>query len=111
MKRNLDLQTKILQQLEEANPNDEIRALEGYSHTEFCYNARQLQSQGLITIVDFSHKTDPLACTATGLTPKGHDLLDQTRTKWRKRAKSAISHGAQITFEAILRTTLEHFTP
>jgi hypothetical protein len=61
MKRDLDLQTKILQRLEDAGPNDEIRAVEGYLHHEFCYNARQLERAGLIDILDVGDLSDSLA--------------------------------------------------
>ena len=71
MKRDLDLQTKILQRLKDASPGEEIRSLEGYSHAEFCYNARQLHRAGLIDIMDFGDLADSLDCMATDLTPAG----------------------------------------
>ena len=108
MKRDLDLQTKILQRLEEAGPDEEIRSLEGYSSEEFCYNAQQLHRAGLIDIMGFRSKTNHVNCIATGLTPAGHDRLDQARTEWRRRAKSVGGRAAQITFETVLRGMLEH---
>ncbi len=104
MKRNLDLQTKILQLLEK---KDEIQSAEGYSQKEFGYNARQLESNKLITIIDCGNKTDPHACIATGLTPKGHDLLDKTRTEWSDKAKSAVKTTAQTSFDALLRAAID----
>ncbi len=108
MKRDPGLQTKILQRLEEAGPKDEVRSLEGYTSEEFCYYARLLHRKGWIDIVDFAHLTDPLACVAVRLTPSGHDLLDRARTEWQRKAKSAISRGAQLTLETVLRGMLDH---
>jgi Hypothetical protein (DUF2513) len=109
MKRDLDLQTKILQELEEAGPNEKIRSLDGYSTESFCYNARQLHRAGLIDIVDRHTLADPLDCWAAGLTPKGHDKLDQAKDEWRK-VKAAGGRAAQITFDSVLRAILDHMT-
>jgi hypothetical protein len=107
MKRDLDLQTEILKEIEDAAPDEQIVGMDGYSAEAFWYNARQLHRAGLIDIQDRRTKDDPLACRATGLTPAGHDALDRARDEWRRKAKAAGGRAAQITFESVLRAILD----
>jgi Hypothetical protein (DUF2513) len=102
------LQTKILQELEEADPNEKILSLDGYSAEAFCYNARQLHRMGLIDIEDRAILGDRHACWATGLTPEGHRVLKQARDEWQRKAKAAGGRAVQITVETVLRGMLEH---
>jgi Hypothetical protein (DUF2513) len=107
MKPDPDLQTKILQDLEKAGPDEMIARVDGYSVEAFCYNARQLHRKGLIDIQDRATLADRHACWATGLTPKGHEVLDRARDEWRSKAKAAGGRAAQITFESVLRAILD----
>ena len=111
MKRDLDLQTKILQRLGEAGPNDEIRAVDGYPHHEFCYHARQLERAGLIDLLDVGDLSDSLDCIPTGLTPEGHRVLEEAKTSWQRKATSVGGQAAQITFDTVLRGILAHIIP
>ena len=104
MKRDLDLQTKILQLLEDAGPNEMVVSVDGYSYEQFCYDARQLHRAGLIDIHGSSGR---LACWATGLTPRGHDVLDRARAEWQQKATATGGRVVQITFETVLRKAVE----
>ena len=101
------LQTKILQELEEAGPDEILVGLDGYSVEAFCYNARKLHRKGLIDIQDRRTLDDRHACWATGLTPEGHDVLERAKEEWQRKAKAAGGRASQITFDAILRAILD----
>jgi Hypothetical protein (DUF2513) len=111
MNRDAGLQTKILQALRDAGPNEMIPSLDGYSDEAFWYNARQLHRAGLIDIMDRGTIDNPLQCWATGLTPYGHDVLDRAKDEWRDKGKAAGGRVLQITFESVLREILDKLIP
>jgi hypothetical protein len=95
MKRDLELCTKILINLEKKGINEDISEIEGCPNDEFYYNARLLAEDAcLIKIIDFGDVTDRYACVATRLTWAGHDFLEKAQSpEWIDGLKE---HGAEL---------------
>ena len=67
MKRDLDIQVQSLELIQE---KVRISSVKGHSKKAFCYNARQLYTQGLITPTDAKTLVNPLDGIVTVLNPK-----------------------------------------
>ncbi len=105
MKRNLELTTQILLQLEEAPP--EIGwvdlDIEGHKEDEVSYHIKLLHDVGLIEALDVTTSGN-FEWKAKSLTWAGHDFLDGTREpSWLEVVREkAIDKGGDLAFGAVM---------
>ena len=105
MKRDPELATRILLELEELPPTTGWHdvEVEGHSNADVWYQTKLLADAGLIEAIDLSTK-DGFCWKPKTLTSAGHDFLEKAReSRWRDTVKAK---GGDLTFEAI-KTALQ----
>lgn len=98
MKRNMELMNKILINVEKDEP--EV-AIEGYNEQEILYHKNLLVDEGLILGKPYfdreSEKRRIAAVLIQGLTPKGHDFIDNNGKKdYSKIEKTETNYNINI---------------
>ena len=82
MKRDMDLVREILFLLEQkVDPQDWLRPknVEDYTPDQVGYHIKLMHEAGLVTAIDISSMSDPIAWVATHATWEGHEFLEAAR--------------------------------
>ena len=112
MKRDLELATKILLEIEKQPPAGGWHELNlgEYADETISYHIKLLYGVGLIDAIDLSSQ-DGFAWKAKDLTWAGHDFLDDAKKpKWLDTVREkAMDKGAEASFAAIVRALSELF--
>ena len=108
MKRDMELIRKILFEIEEKKPFEEVHNLsvEGYDKQEIAYHCEMLHQEGFIKnyySADCDNFDGVLFFRVQDLTWQGHDLLEVIRqdTIWNKTKETIAEKGLSITVGTI----------